>query len=164
MTDTNILDSPITSHCKTCSEDKPVSDFYLNNGRPRPYCKKCHSAACAERNRAKRSNKKPNGWQLQAKARARPLARQDRLESKRRPLPPIRPSRMADVTPRLVPLVELKFDECHYPYDAPAGSAMSFLFCGLKKMAGKPYCQAHCEIAYRPRDVLTPIRLPLRGR
>jgi hypothetical protein len=148
-----------TSHCARCLETKPVSEFYLHHGRPRPYCKRCHLAACAARKKAKRLN----GWQAAAAAKARPSSRRDRLEAKRQPSAPIRPLREATgITPLMVTLVERAPNGCKYPYDAPDGSAVSYLFCGLLKVEGKPYCQAHCAIAFRPRDELSPIRLPAR--
>jgi hypothetical protein len=95
-----------------------------------------------------RQPKKLTGWQQHA-AQARPLGRRDRLEAKRGQFPPFKPLRTAAVVPRMVPLVDLKFNECHYPY----GDAGNFRFCGLKKMDGKsPYCPEHCAIAYRPSD------------
>jgi hypothetical protein len=148
MTDVHVLDVP-TSHCKVCLETKPVAEFYLHSssGRPRTICKSCHSAACAERNKAKRKGN-------------RALSLGDRLAARRQSHPPIRPLREAAVTPLMVTLVERAPDGCAYPY----GDSGDYRFCGLLKAAGKPYCSAHCEIAYRPRDEVTRIRVPMRWR
>jgi hypothetical protein len=79
-------------------------------------------------------------------SKGRPLTLGDRIEARRRPLPPIRPLRTAEVAPRLALLTELGPNDCHYPY----GESGDFRFCGHPKMTGKPYCRAHCCLCYRP--------------
>lgn len=51
------------------------------------------------------------------------------------------PLRVADVVPRMVPLVDLGFGECKYPFgDGP------FLFCGCPAIPGQPYCEPHDKL------------------
>jgi hypothetical protein len=157
MTDSNVLDSPITtSHCKVCLETKPVSEFYLNNGRPRAICKQCHSAACAQRHREKRAK---GGVTYGALAKSvgtygafargsRTLKLRARLEAKRQPLPPIRPQRVADVVPLMVTLAERAPNGCAYPY----GESGDYRFCGHPRVEKQPYCQPHCDLCYRPDE------------
>jgi hypothetical protein len=160
MTDSNVLDSPITTkQCKVCLEIKELTEFYRSEGRHRSQCKRCLNAACAQRHRSRPKPVKEHP----AKTAGRALSFMDRVAARQKVYPPIRPCRGAAVTPLMLPLTALKFNQCHYPYDAPDGSKVSFLFCGLKKVEGKPYCGPHCEIAYR-QDELSPIRLPPRHR
>jgi hypothetical protein len=92
------------------------------------------------------ANKKLKGWQFDPKG--RPTTLHARLEAKRH-RPQLKPVRVADVTPRLVPLIELRINDCRYPYDSEGG----YLFCGLPKVEGRlPYCQAHCNLCYQPPD------------
>jgi hypothetical protein len=81
--------------------------------------------------------------------RGRPLSVKDRIEAKRRPLPPIRPLKVAPVTPLMLPLVELKSHQCHYPIN----DGGLFLFCGNKKMEGRtPYCELHHRLCHQPPE------------
>jgi hypothetical protein len=62
-----------------------------------------------------------------------------------KPLPTLR---MADVEPLLMPLIELRYDQCKWPY----GDRGTYRFCGLTTMASSmPYCGPHSAIAYDPR-------------
>lgn len=48
---------------------------------------------------------------------------------------------LAAVEPRHIDMLELKADECRYPYgDGP------FTFCGCETAPLKPYCSAHAEL------------------
>ena len=38
------------------------------------------------------------------------------------------------------------FVSCQWPYGDPQDK--DFYFCGAKPVAGKPYCEEHCNIAY----------------
>ena len=88
-------------------------------------------------------------WNFNFTREGRPATLGERLEVKRRPLQPIKPLKVAAVTPLMVPLVELRFDQCHYPVN----DSGPFLFCGHKKKEGKtPYCELHHRLCYRPPD------------
>ncbi len=50
-------------------------------------------------------------------------------------------------------LIDIGTRECRWPInDAAIGK--SHLFCGSRKERGKPYCAAHCRLAYRPIGVV----------
>ncbi len=55
-----------------------------------------------------------------------------------------------DVAPLNINLLDLQEGDCRWPYDAPAGSSISHVFCGHPAITDKPYCKAHCVIAYPP--------------
>lgn len=100
--------------------------------------------ATANQKQAKRYN---TDWATREGA---PRTRIDRLEAQRhRQYPPLRIKKAA-VTPLLMPLVDLGFDQCHYPYDRDAEGRR--LFCGLQKVEKRSYCQEHCDLCFLPPD------------
>ena len=50
-----------------------------------------------------------------------------------------RPSSPLDLTERM----------CRWPLGHPGEAG--FHFCGVRRAAGRPYCEAHCRVAYRGR-------------
>jgi hypothetical protein len=49
----------------------------------------------------------------------------------------------------MVPLAELRFDQCHYPVN----DGGPLLFCGNKKMEGRtPYCELHHRLCHQPPE------------
>ena len=51
--------------------------------------------------------------------------------------------------PNPVGVLELTDNTCRWPYGDPKTD--EFHFCGGKPSVGKPYCETHCRMAYRPR-------------
>lgn len=51
-------------------------------------------------------------------------------------------------------IVGLTQENCHWPV-GDVGSE-SFFFCGQEAIKGRPYCGAHCRIAYEPRKGARP--------
>jgi len=51
-------------------------------------------------------------------------------------------------------IVGLTHENCHWPV-GDVGSE-SFFFCGQEAIKGRPYCGAHCRIAYEPRKGARP--------
>ena len=47
---------------------------------------------------------------------------------------------------RLVTMMQLTDQHCHYPIDTPTG----ILFCGRAPDGQPPYCQAHAKLCYMP--------------
>jgi GcrA cell cycle regulator len=56
--------------------------------------------------------------------------------------------RTAPVTPLLLDIQELGDDQCRYP--CTDGPPSSHRFCGMQKVAGLPYCDAHARICFVP--------------
>jgi hypothetical protein len=51
------------------------------------------------------------------------------------------------ITPLMLPLVEVPYDGCRYPY-----GDRDYKFCGLMRMASSlPYCQPHYDLCHNPR-------------
>jgi hypothetical protein len=94
-----------------------------------------------------------------SEGRSKPLAQ--RVASRKSiPLPKLK---TADVEPLLLPLIELKPNQCRYPYDTQNG----VLFCGLPKMQATPnhpmpsYCPEHFALCTEPwRRVPKGLTLP----
>ena len=63
------------------------------------------------------------------------------LAMRRVPAPPKR-------EPTVVTLDRLKANQCSWPEGEPGDP--NFRFCGKSAEIGKPYCEAHCAIAYVP--------------
>jgi len=61
------------------------------------------------------------------------------------PLPPSPPPSVAAL---MLPLRQLRDDQCHWPIGDPR--APGFGFCGRRKSTGIPYCEHHAAIAYNP--------------
>jgi GcrA cell cycle regulator len=61
-------------------------------------------------------------------------------------LPPRRVADSPNLVPSLAEILPRATDRCHWPLGKP-GTA-SFRFCRQPVLAGKPYCAAHCRIAY----------------
>jgi GcrA cell cycle regulator len=61
-------------------------------------------------------------------------------------LPPRRVSEGPSPVPSLVEIMPRATDLCHWPFGKP-GTA-NFRFCCQPVRTGKPYCTAHCRIAY----------------
>ena len=47
------------------------------------------------------------------------------------------------------PLDDLEHTDCRWPIGDPKKAG--FGFCGEPRQHGKPYCAAHCKLAYMPR-------------
>lgn len=60
---------------------------------------------------------------------------------KEKPAPPV----SEPVTPLGIGIMALGSETCRYPY-----GDQDFTFCGHAPKAGRPYCEAHCSIAYVP--------------
>jgi GcrA cell cycle regulator len=61
----------------------------------------------------------------------------------------LRPRRVTDSpnpVPSLAEIMPLATDQCHWPLGRPG--TPSFRFCNQPVLTGKPYCAAHCRIAY----------------
>jgi hypothetical protein len=60
-------------------------------------------------------------------------------------------------------LVDLDTDECRWPLGDPRQP--HFHFCGAKQLAGYPYCERHCRIAYYPPKprIRPPLPIPSRA-
>jgi GcrA cell cycle regulator len=61
-------------------------------------------------------------------------------------LPPRRVSEGPSPVPSLAEIMPAATDRCHWPFGKP-GTA-NFRFCRQPVLTGKPYCAAHCRIAY----------------
>ncbi|UXS31342.1 hypothetical protein FY152_04230 [Agrobacterium tumefaciens] len=48
------------------------------------------------------------------------------------------------------PLHLLKNSDCRFPLTSPERHD-PHMFCGSPSIDGKPYCAAHCALAYRPK-------------
>jgi len=48
----------------------------------------------------------------------------------------------------------LEIEGCRWPIGDPGEE--SFHFCCAKPAPGRPYCESHCAVAYRPREELAP--------
>ena len=67
---------------------------------------------------------------------------------------PLKPVREADVVPLMVPLIDLRLDQCRYVY----GDSGGYLFCGLTTLASSiSYCPEHYDLCTTPR---APLVLP----
>lgn len=79
----------------------------------------------------------------------KPRARKPKLAPAFEPIEIIE-IRCAEITPRLIPLLDLAPHDCRYPY-----GDRDFTFCGHPKMPGSSYCEAHFHLArgqWRPRS------------
>jgi GcrA cell cycle regulator len=56
--------------------------------------------------------------------------------------------RTAPVTPLLLDIQDLGDDQCRYP--CTDGPPSSHRFCGMQKVTGLPYCDAHARICFVP--------------
>lgn len=59
-------------------------------------------------------------------------------------------------------LATLEQNDCRWPIGDPKDAA--FHFCGEQKLTGRPYCQAHWQMAFQPsrsREVRMPSFAPL---
>lgn len=86
-------------------------------------------------------------------ARPSPIKRSERPRAVIRPVPPPKPVVQAPPRPAPRP-VSKKADgpACLWPIGDPG--QVGFHFCGEPSVAGKPYCETHCEVAYitKPRN------------
>jgi GcrA cell cycle regulator len=113
---------------------------------------------------------KAKGIKITRKPKPRKTARRAGVRAKpvREPVFRVRPIRpFAEMSPVSDPsldlalrtelscdIVGLTHNNCHWPVGDP-GSA-SFFFCGQEAIKGKPYCGAHCRVAYEPRKGQAP--------
>jgi GcrA cell cycle regulator len=66
-------------------------------------------------------------------------------------LPPRRVSDSPNPVPSFAEIMPRATDRCHWPFGKPGTAALRF--CSRPVLAGKPYCEIHCRIAYvRPPD------------
>jgi GcrA cell cycle regulator len=65
-----------------------------------------------------------------------------------RPTAPLMPPPPPPVAALMLPLRQLRADQCRYPIGDPQEEG--FGFCGCKKAPGIPYCEHHADIAYNP--------------
>ena len=61
---------------------------------------------------------------------------------------PLPPSPPPPVAARMLPLRQLRDDQCRWPAGDPRKAG--FGFCGCQKASGVPYCEHHAAIAYNP--------------
>jgi GcrA cell cycle regulator len=61
-------------------------------------------------------------------------------------LPPRRVADSPNPVPSLAEIMPRATDQCHWPLGRPGN--VSFRFCNQPVLTGKPYCAAHCRIAY----------------
>ena len=79
------------------------------------------------------------------------VAKSARVRRPANPRPAVRakPAKMADeplpVFENPKTLMELQFGDCRWPGD---GRGIDMLYCGAPALEGRPYCLAHCRIAY----------------
>jgi GcrA cell cycle regulator len=74
--------------------------------------------------------------------REKPVVPNLKIEMPDYPLPPPAPL-PAKISQKSIP--------CCFPFGNPGTSA--FRFCDVRSVPGRPYCEAHCDIAYvRPHD------------
>lgn len=57
-------------------------------------------------------------------------------------------AREAEKRSRKISLMELTERTCKWPIGDPATD--NFYFCGLPAQPGKPYCEAHVQVAFQP--------------
>jgi hypothetical protein len=106
-------------------------------------CVECVNLRCAARQKAKRQGVLPP---------PPPKTIAERVVEKRKGGIPLPKLKEADVEPQLMPLIELKPNQCRYPYDTERG----VLFCGLPKMQATPnhpmpsYCPEHFALCTEP--------------
>ncbi len=86
----------------------------------------------------------------------RPKSMAERVHKRKdRPMARVRE---ADVVPLLLPLIDLRRDQCRYPY-----GDSDFRFCGLTTMASSlSYCPEHHALCYSasvPRSLAVPSSL-----
>ena len=65
-----------------------------------------------------------------------------------RPASPMPPAPPPPVAALMLPLRQLRDDQCRWPAGDPREAG--FGFCGCQKAAGVPYCAHHAAIAYNP--------------
>jgi GcrA cell cycle regulator len=65
------------------------------------------------------------------------------------PTPPPVPVSVPEI--RLVTMMQLTSQHCRYPF----GEDEDMLFCGKPRHLGRPYCQEHAEVCYKPMPALT---------
>lgn len=56
---------------------------------------------------------------------------------------------VADAPPGRKTFWQLGACDCRYPFPAPRGEVISYLFCGEPAAAGASYCAAHCAVVYK---------------
>jgi len=56
--------------CRTCHRDKPITEFYVIDGRRKVHCKECFKKRVVENTRARRRAKK-NGTYIPGRAKVR---------------------------------------------------------------------------------------------
>ena len=65
-----------------------------------------------------------------------------------RPASPLVPAPLPSVAALMLPLRQLRADQCRWPIGDPKEAG--FGFCGCQKAPGIPYCGHHAAIAYNP--------------
>jgi GcrA cell cycle regulator len=128
-----------------CPKDGHDGERYTSNGM---------CIACGIEYNAARGKAKPL-----SEGRSKPMAQ--RVASRKSiPIPKLKE---AAVTPLLMPLIELKSNQCRWPYDTERG----VLFCGLDKVPSTPdcpappYCGPHKQLAHVPwRSVPRSLTVP----
>lgn len=88
---------------------------------------------------------KPGWMRLKKPEKAPPPAMQRFLD--KFPMPEV-PIDLGLRTELSCDVVGLTKHNCHWPIGTP--STEDFFFCGQKAVDGRPYCGAHCRIAYTP--------------
>ncbi len=64
-------------------------------------------------------------------------------------LPPILRAPRPEITGDPVPLLEADERHCRALFDAPGPNRMR-MCCGMPAASGRSYCEAHCELYFRP--------------
>lgn len=104
--------------------------------------------ACIGKARREKITKAPTDLTPRPKVFIKPAARPFRTII--RAIKPIPPDVKA-VDMQLVTMMQLTSNNCRYPF----GEDEDMLFCGKPRHRGRPYCQEHAEVCYKPMPALT---------
>jgi GcrA cell cycle regulator len=106
--------------------------------------------ACIGKARREKIAKAPTDLAPRPKAFVKPEARPFRLIIRALKPAPIPPDvKVADMP--LVTMMQLTSNNCRYPF----GEDEDMMFCGKPRHRGRPYCQEHAEVCYKPMPTLT---------
>jgi GcrA cell cycle regulator len=104
--------------------------------------------ACIGKARREKIAKAPTDLSPRPKVFIKPAARPFRMIIRAIKPPP--PDVKALDMP-LVTMMQLTSNNCRYPF----GEDEDMLFCGKPRHRGRPYCQEHAEVCYKPMPALT---------
>lgn len=106
--------------------------------------------ACAGKAHREKITKAPTDLTPRPKVFIKPAARPFRLAI-RAVKPPPPPPDVKAVDTQLVTMMQITSNNCRYPI----GEDEDMLFCGKPRHLGRPYCQEHAEVCYKPMPTLT---------